>query len=125
VRIGRREGASLPKIFSVNWFRKSDGRWLWPGFGENARVLEWIHRRCDGTAPAVDTPIGLVPPPGGLNVEGLSIGAADLDALLRVDADGWLQEIGPIRAFYSSLGDFLPSELPRQLDGLERRLRRF
>jgi phosphoenolpyruvate carboxykinase (GTP) len=125
LRMGRREGASLPKIFSVNWFRKSEGRWLWPGFGENARVLEWIHRRCDGTTPAVDTPIGLVPPPGGLNVEGLSIGAAALDALLRVDADGWLQEIGPIRAFYSSLGDSVPSELLRELDGLERQLRRF
>ena len=122
LQMGRRQGASPPRIFSVNWFRKSEGRWLWPGFGENARVLEWIHRRCDGTAPAVDTPVGLVPPSAGLNVEGLSIGAGDLDALLCVDPDGWLQEIGPIRDFYASLGDSLPRELQRQLDGLERRL---
>jgi phosphoenolpyruvate carboxykinase (GTP) len=123
LRMGRREGASLPRIFSVNWFRKSDARWLWPGFGENARVLEWIHRRCDHTVPAVEEPIGLVPPPGGLNVEGLPIGAGDLDELLRVDPDEWLQEIGPIRDFYAALGDSLPVELQSQLTMLERRLR--
>jgi phosphoenolpyruvate carboxykinase (GTP) len=123
LQLGRRPGASLPRIFSVNWFRKhDDGQWLWPGFGENARVLEWIHRRCDGTAPALDMPIGLVPPPGGLNVEGLSIGTADLDALLRVDPDEWLAEIGPIREFYASLGDTLPPELHGQLAALEQRL---
>jgi phosphoenolpyruvate carboxykinase (GTP) len=121
--IGRRQGASLPRIFSVNWFRQTDGRWLWPGFGENSRVLEWIHRRCDGTVPALDTPIGLVPPHGALDVEGLSIDAGDLDELLRVDPDQWLREIGPIRDFYAALGDSLPAELQDQLTMLERRLR--
>jgi phosphoenolpyruvate carboxykinase (GTP) len=115
--IGRREGASLPRIFSVNWFRKSDGRWLWPGFGENVRVLEWIHRRCDDDDAAVETPIGLLP--DALNTDGLSV---DLDELLRVDPDQWVQEIGPIRDFYADLGDSLPAELERQLDALERRL---
>jgi phosphoenolpyruvate carboxykinase (GTP) len=122
LRIGQREGASLPRIFSANWFRQSDGRWLWPGFGENVRVLEWIHRRCDGTLPATRTPIGMAPAPGGLNVDGLAIDADDLDALLRVDPDGWLEEIGPIRDFYATLGESLPAELGRQLDALERRL---
>ena len=123
LEIGRSAGASPPRVFSVNWFRKRDGRWLWPGFGENARVLEWIHRRCDATTAAVDTPIGLLPAPGGLNVDGVSIDAGDLDELLRVDAVEWLQEIGPIRDFYSSLGDSLPTELQAQLTMLERRLR--
>jgi phosphoenolpyruvate carboxykinase (GTP) len=122
LEIGQRQGASLPRIFSVNWFRQSDGRWLWPGFGENSRVLEWIHRRCDGTIAAVDTPVGLLPAPGGLNVDGLSIGAGDLDELLRVNPVEWLEEIGPIRDFYAALGDTLPAELERQLDALEHRL---
>jgi phosphoenolpyruvate carboxykinase (GTP) len=122
LRIGRSAGASPPRVFSVNWFRKRDGRWLWPGFGENARVLEWIHRRCDGTTAAVDTPIGLLPAQGGLIADGLSIDAGDLDELLRVDPVEWLQEIGPIRDFYADLGDSLPTELQRQLDALERRL---
>jgi phosphoenolpyruvate carboxykinase (GTP) len=122
LRMGRRPGASLPRIFSVNWFRKSEGRWLWPGFGENARVLEWIHRRCDGALPVTHTPIGLVPVPSGLTVEGLTLGAGDLDALLSVDPDEWMREIGPIRDFYAALGDSLPAELRRQLDALERRL---
>jgi phosphoenolpyruvate carboxykinase (GTP) len=118
LQLGRRPGASLPRIFSVNWFRKhDDGQWLWPGFGENARVLEWIHRRCDDAVSAVETPIGLLP--RGLNVHGLTV---DLDELLRVDPDEWLAEIGPIREFYASLGDTLPPELHGQLAALEQRL---
>jgi phosphoenolpyruvate carboxykinase (GTP) len=123
LRLGRRDGASLPRIFTVNWFRKSsDGRWLWPGFGENVRALEWIHRRCDGRVAAVDTPIGLLPGPGGLNLDGLSIDTGDLEELRHVDPGEWLQEIGPIREFYAALGDSLPPELERRLDALERRL---
>jgi phosphoenolpyruvate carboxykinase (GTP) len=119
LQIGRREGVRLPRIFGVNWFRKDeDGKFLWPGFGENVRVLEWIHRRCDGIADAVDTPIGLVP--GALNVDGLSV---DLDELLRVSASEWLGELEPIRDFYATLGAMLPAELGRQLDALEGRLR--
>jgi phosphoenolpyruvate carboxykinase (GTP) len=117
LRIGQRSGVSLPRIFGVNWFRKRDGEWLWPGFGENARVLEWIHRRCDDAVPAVETPIGLLP--GSLDVDGLSV---DLDELLHVDPEEWRGEIAPIREFYASLGDSLPAELQDQLTALERRL---
>jgi Phosphoenolpyruvate carboxykinase C-terminal P-loop domain len=92
------------------------------GGRRGARVLEWIHRRCDDAISALDTPIGLLPTPGALNVDGLSIDTADLEELLRVDPHEWLQEIGPIRDFYAALGDSLPPELLRQLDALERRL---
>jgi phosphoenolpyruvate carboxykinase (GTP) len=122
LRIGRREGARPPRVFGVNWFRRRDGRWLWPGFGENARVLAWIHRRCDGAGAVTHTPIGMVPASGELDVDGLSIDPADLDALLSVDPDEWLGEIGSIRDFYATLGATLPAELTRQLDALERRL---
>jgi phosphoenolpyruvate carboxykinase (GTP) len=124
LRLGHQaQPVSLPRIFSVNWFRQGEnGRWLWPGFGENARVLAWIHGRCDGKLPAVDTPIGRVPAPGGLNLEGLSIPAGDVDELLRVDPREWLREIEPIREFYDALGDTLPAELGHQLATLERQL---
>jgi phosphoenolpyruvate carboxykinase (GTP) len=124
LEIGRREGAVLPKVFYVNWFRKdpNDGHWLWPGFGENARVLEWIFRRCDGAVEARDTPIGRVPTPGGLNTGGLSIGEYDVAELLSVDAAEWLPEVDPIREFYAQFGERLPAELRAQLDALQRRL---
>jgi phosphoenolpyruvate carboxykinase (GTP) len=126
LEIGRRDGAVLPKVFYVNWFRKdpNDGHWLWPGFGENARVLEWVFRRCDGAVEANETPIGLVPTPGGLNTDGLSIDDADLAELLKVDPDEWLPEIDPIREFYAQFGDKLPDELRAQLDALQERLDR-
>jgi phosphoenolpyruvate carboxykinase (GTP) len=125
LEMGRREGAVLPKIFFVNWFRKDldDGRFLWPGFGENARVLEWVFRRCDGAVEAAETPIGRVPTPGGLDTDGLAIGADDLDALLKVDPAEWLPEVEPIREFYAKFGERLPGELHAQLDALEQRLR--
>ncbi|HTE64504.1 MAG TPA: phosphoenolpyruvate carboxykinase (GTP) [Solirubrobacteraceae bacterium] len=125
LEIGRRDGALLPKLFYVNWFRKdpSDGRWLWPGFGENARVLEWVFRRCDGAVEAADTPIGRVPTPGALDTDGLPIGADDLAELLKVEPAEWLLEIDPIREFYAQFGERLPGELPGQLDALEQRLR--
>ena len=122
--MGRREGAVLPKIFYVNWFRKDldDGRFLWPGFGENARVLEWVFRRCDGAVEAADTPIGRVPTLGGLNTDGLEIDPADLEELLKVDREEWLAEIEPIREFFTTFGDKLPDALDAQLDALEERL---
>jgi phosphoenolpyruvate carboxykinase (GTP) len=125
LEIGRREGAVLPKVFYVNWFRKdpSDGRWLWPGFGENARVLEWVFRRCDDAAEAADTPIGRVPTAGGLDTDGLAIGEDDLAELLKVDPGEWLAEVEPIREFYGQFGEKLPDELRAQLDALEQRLR--
>ena len=126
LEIGRRDGAVLPKIFYVNWFRKdpNDGHWLWPGFGENARVLEWVFRRCDGAVEADETPIGLVPTAGGLDTEGLSLDDADLAELLKVDASEWLPEIDPIREFYAKFGEKLPDELTAQLDALQERLQR-
>ncbi len=125
LRIGERDGAKLPKVFYVNWFRKDldDGRFLWPGFGDNARVLEWVFRRCDGAADAADTPIGLLPTAEALDTDGLAIDPADLEQLLTVDAAAWLEEVGPIREFYDGFGTKLPPALDRQLDALEERLR--
>jgi phosphoenolpyruvate carboxykinase (GTP) len=121
---GRPEGAKLPRIFYVNWFRKDleSGKFLWPGYGDNARVLEWIFRRCDGAAEAVETPIGLVPTPGALDTEGLDISDRAIEALTRVDPHEWKPEIEPIREFFTKFGDKLPAELTRQLDALEQRL---
>jgi phosphoenolpyruvate carboxykinase (GTP) len=117
--IGRREDARLPRVFNVNWFRKDeDGKFLWPGFGENSRVLEWVFRRCDGEAEAVETPIGLVPAPGALNTSGLDV---DLDALLSVEEDGLRDELGQIREHLAQFDD-LPPELHEQLERLQQRL---
>ena len=114
----------LPRIFYVNWFRKdARGRFLWPGFGDNARVLEWVFRRCDDAVDAVDTPIGRVPSKRGLDTAGLQIDSADLEQLLAVDPSEWLEEVGPIREFYADFGAKLPRELSEQLDALEARLR--
>jgi len=123
LEIGRREGAKLPQIFYVNWFRKDDdGRWLWPGYGENSRVLAWVFGRVAGTADARETPIGLVPAEDALPTEGLDISDEDLAELLRVDADEWKQEIKPIRDHFAQFGDKLPPELASQVDALEERL---
>jgi phosphoenolpyruvate carboxykinase (GTP) len=124
LKIGQREGATLPKIFYVNWFRKdleTDG-FLWPGFGENSRVLEWVFRRCDDDAEARETPIGLVPTPEALNTDGLDIERDELEEILAVDTEQWKQEIPPIREFFDEFGDKLPAELTEQLDALEERL---
>ena len=113
----------LPKIFYVNWFRKADdGHFMWPGFGENSRVLEWVFRRCDGDAEAIETPIGLVPTPGSLNVDGLDIDDADLEALLTVDEAAVAAEIDQVRGHLDSVGDSLPGTLRDELAALEQRL---
>jgi phosphoenolpyruvate carboxykinase (GTP) len=120
---GRREGAQLPKIFYVNWFRKAeDGHWLWPGYGENSRVLAWVFGRVAGTADATETPIGYVPTEDALPTDGLEISAEDLSLLLTVDVDEWKREIKPIRDHYTQFGDKLPKELAAQVDALEERL---
>jgi phosphoenolpyruvate carboxykinase (GTP) len=112
-----------PKIFYVNWFRKgADGKFLWPGFGENSRVLEWVFERCAGTGGAVETPIGYLPAPGALPTDGLDVAAADLDLLLHVDADEWREEIPSIIEHFDSLGERLPAELRDELAQLEKRL---
>jgi len=122
--IGQREGAKLPRIYYVNWFRKNAaGEFLWPGFGENGRVLAWIFERCAGTAKAIETPIGNLPAEDGLDMEGLDLDKEDLADLLRVDIEGWLHEVPLIREYYARFGDRMPSELVDQLDQLEARLK--
>ncbi len=107
-----RAPAELPKIFHVNWFRKgADGRFLWPGFGENMRVLEWIVARCEGHAEAVSTPVGLLPTPAGLRTEGLQIAAQDLTALLSIDAEAWQLELEDVERFLKELGERAPAAL--------------
>jgi phosphoenolpyruvate carboxykinase (GTP) len=105
-------GAKLPKIFHVNWFRKgSDGKFLWPGFGDNLRVLEWIIDRCDGNAQAVETSIGHVPGERDLHVEGLHLDDHALRTLLDVDVAGWRAELADIGRYLDSFGDRLPARL--------------
>jgi phosphoenolpyruvate carboxykinase (GTP) len=120
---GRREDAVLPKIFMVNWFRKDDdGNFLWPGFGENSRVLAWIFERCDGEGEAVETPIGLVPARDALDLSGLDLSEAALEQLLDVDREEWKVLLPQVHQHYAQFGDTLPEELRAQLDALERRL---
>jgi phosphoenolpyruvate carboxykinase (GTP) len=115
--------AKLPKIFYVNWFRKNaDGEWLWPGYGENSRVLEWVFERVADRSEAVETPIGWVPAPGGIDIEGLDVSKEDMEELLRVDADEWRAEVPLIREHFAKFGDHLPSTLAGAVDELERRL---
>jgi len=113
----------LPRLYLVNWFRKNgDGDYLWPGYGENSRVLEWIFERSAGRGDTTETPIGNVPAPGALDTGGLNVSKADMDELLRVDAGQWRAEVELIRQHYAQFGDRLPPELAAQVDTLERRL---
>ncbi|MFI4859968.1 MAG: phosphoenolpyruvate carboxykinase (GTP) [Phycisphaerales bacterium JB063] len=122
--MGDRGGDKMPKVFYVNWFRQgSDGHWLWPGFGENSRVLKWVCERCDGQADAVETPIGMLPTPASLDLDGLDMPEKDLAELLEVDAGMWLQQIPSFRAHYAKFGEKLPKRLADQLDQLEQRLK--
>jgi phosphoenolpyruvate carboxykinase (GTP) len=122
--IGERPGARLPRIYFVNWFRKdAKGRYLWPGFGDNTRVLKWIFERCEGTARAVETPIGNLPAPGAIDLSGLNGSAArDLHELLRVDVDGWLAEVNGVREYYARFKHHVPEQLVAQLDTLQMEL---
>jgi phosphoenolpyruvate carboxykinase (GTP) len=115
--IGKHDGADkLPQIFIVNWFRRDDeGRFLWPGYGENSRVLKWVFERVAGTAAAVETPIGQLPAPGSLDLDGVAVPPADLEAILAVDADGWRAAVPQIEAHYAQFGDKLPTALRDQL----------
>ncbi len=116
--------AKLPRIFNVNWFRKSDsGAWLWPGFGENVRVLKWVFERVQGTALARETEIGLLPAPGAIDRTGLmGVTDADMDTLLRADREEWLREAELIKAHVDRYGPTMPDELRQQLDKLLSRL---
>jgi len=119
----RADRAKLPGMYFVNWFRKDDdGRFVWPGFGDNVRVLKWIAERLDGEAEAVETPVGRVPTPGGLDLDGLALGPDDLATLLEVDADVWAEEAALIPAFYVRFGERLPRALWDQHAALTARL---
>ena len=124
VKIGEQADADkLPKIFYVNWFRKSgDGKFMWPGFGENSRVLKWIFERCDGKADAVETPIGMMPTPEALDTDGLDLDMATLEELLAVDTAGWLENLPAIEEHYARFGDHLPKALADELSALRKRL---
>ncbi|WP_454777763.1 phosphoenolpyruvate carboxykinase (GTP) [Georgenia muralis] len=118
-----RLGSHAPRIFQVNWFRKgADGSYLWPGFGDNARVLEWALRRVNGEVDAVDAPTGRLPRPEDLNLEGLDLTDEQLEALFAVDRAGWLAEADLTEEYFAQFGDRLPAEMTRQLDQLRARL---
>jgi phosphoenolpyruvate carboxykinase (GTP) len=118
-----RDSAKLPRIYFVNWFRKdARGRFIWPGYGENSRVLKWIVQRLEGEGAACDTPIGRVPARGALDIEGLDIAESQLSSLFEVDAEIWAEEAGLIRAFYETFGDRLPPALWDEHQGLVQRL---
>jgi phosphoenolpyruvate carboxykinase (GTP) len=127
LKLGEQQGAQLPKIFYVNWFRKGDdGKFLWPGYGENSRVLAWIFGRCQGTAEAVETEIGLLPPvvgEAGIDTTGLDVSPEAMRELLEVDQKGWQQQLPQMHEHFARFGDRLPEALRAQLDALEERLK--
>jgi phosphoenolpyruvate carboxykinase (GTP) len=115
--------AMLPKIFYVNWFRKDqDGKFMWPGYGENSRVLKWIFERCDDKADAVDTPLGRTPTPDAIDLSGLDVSADTMEKLLNVDPAEWEAEIPLIEEHYAKFGDRLPAELREEFEALKKRL---
>ena len=125
LNIGSKPGAKLPKIYYVNWFRTDEnGKFLWPGYGENSRVLKWIFERCDGKVHAVDTPIGRLPEAADLDTKGLDVTASHVAKLINVDVDGWLAEVPLIREHFARFGKHLPKALMQEVDELEQRLRK-
>jgi len=123
LKIGQRPGAKLPSIYYVNWFRKNaDGKFLWPGYGENGRVLKWIHERVSGKGEAVNTPIGRLPTKTALDLTGLEMPEVALAELLRVDTEGWLAEVPLMKKHFEKFGAKLPKGLADELVALEQRL---
>jgi len=121
--MGDKLKSKAPRIFYVNWFRKSaDGHWLWPGFGENSRVLKWMCERVEGKVDAVKTPIGMLPKKEDLDLKGLAVSAADMEELLKVDVDAWKAEVPDIEKHFAKFGDRLPARLKKQLEELKKRL---
>lgn len=117
-------GDKAPKIFNVNWFRvDEDGNFIWPGFGDNLRVLEWIIKRCDGEVDAIETPIGYVPKVEDINLDGLDFELDTLKSILEVDNELWRKEAEGITEFYKKFGDKLPKKLEKELKGLKERLK--
>ena len=123
LEMGDKLGDKAPKIFYVNWFRKdADGKWLWPGFGDNSRVLKWMCERVEGKIDAKDTPIGRMPKDGDLDLTGLKIDEADFKELMRVDIEAWKNQTKEIENHYSKFGNRLPQRLKKQLEDLRDRL---
>ncbi|KAA3637043.1 MAG: phosphoenolpyruvate carboxykinase (GTP) [Calditrichaeota bacterium] len=124
IELGKKaDAAKLPKIFYVNWFRKTeDGKWLWPGYGENSRVLKWVFEQCDGSGKSIETPLGYMPTKDGLDCEGLDVSDADMEELLKVDKDGWNAEFDLIDEHYAKFGDKLPIELREEYEALKKRV---
>jgi phosphoenolpyruvate carboxykinase (GTP) len=123
LKTGEREGAQLPKIFLVNWFRKDDdGNFVWPGFGDNIRVLEWVFRRINGEGEAVDTPIGRVPAEGEIDIEGTNLSADDMRLLLEVDPEAVASQLPQVEEHLARFGGSLPDQLQAQLEALKQRL---
>lgn len=123
IEMGKILGDKAPKIFNVNWFRlDEDGKFMWPGFGDNFRVLEWIIKRCEGKADAVETPIGYLPRPEDINLEGLDMDMETLKKILTADNEKWTAETKEIEEYYKIFGDKLPAELRAELEGLKERL---
>jgi phosphoenolpyruvate carboxykinase (GTP) len=122
--MGKNNDASkMPRIFYVNWFRRDeDGDFLWPGFGENSRVLKWVVERIEGLAEAVETPIGHVPTPDALDTDGLDMTPEQIEQALRVDVEEWRDEIPQITEWFEKFGENLPATLWTELDGLKARL---
>ncbi|HEX5931542.1 MAG TPA: phosphoenolpyruvate carboxykinase (GTP) [Methyloceanibacter sp.] len=123
LKMGEKGGAKMPKIFYVNWFRKNgDGKFMWPGYAENSRVLKWIFERCDGTAKAVETPIGKLPAEDAIDVSGLKVPPSDMKELTRMDKEGWKAELPLIKEHFATFGSKLPKALKDELAALEKRL---
>jgi phosphoenolpyruvate carboxykinase (GTP) len=124
LKIGATHDASrLPRLYYVNWFRQdASGHFIWPGYGENSRVLKWVFERVSGEADAMETPIGLLPAPGALDLRGLDIPQSDLELLLKVDVEGWAAELPLIKKYYDQFGDRLPAGLHAEYEELEKRL---
>ncbi len=123
LKMGKTEGAKMPKVYYVNWFRKNDaGKFMWPGFGENSRVLKWVFERCNGDAEAIETAIGNMPTLDGIDFDGLGMSDEDIANLMRVDTEGWLSELPSIEEYYATFGDHLPEELTKQVNNLRNRL---
>ena len=121
---GRTDPANLPRLYYVNWFRQdASGRFIWPGYGDNSRVLKWVFERVTGSGAAVDTPIGRLPAPGALDVAGVDVSPEGLAAITSVDVDGWLAELPLIRSHYQQFGDRLPGALWSELNDMEARLK--
>jgi len=123
LRVGAKGGDKMPRVFMVNWFRKgADGKFLWPGYGENSRVLKWVFERCDDRAAAVDTPLGRLPKPESLDTKGLNVSAEAMRELLTVNVAAWREEIPSMQQHFKRFGDKLPAGLAHELQELEKRL---